>query len=223
MAKKNINITAQELLKRSKLSGRVNGEYSKIVNDLINTADCGAQVTSVDVSIDIADAIRRRLISNGFSVSDGEIHKDEIVRYCVSWTQKDCDAQTTAICSDLTKAEAHYAEKKCNQVAVSINGKPADQIEEPKPARKKPLPTPPSSTAPAPATNVQGVTVIKNGKPVNNIPAASKSTNNQPTQQYKKRRRNRRYNNHNIFHNSIIFEGCTFNVTTNVDNISVSK
>lgn len=233
MAKKNINITAKELLKRSKLSGRVNEEYQKIINGLIDCADRGAQVTSIDTHISIADAIKRRLIGNGFVVSDGEIRKDEIVRYAVSWTQKDCEAhpiddQTIdAVCSDLRKAADHYRDKasstrRDNQCCTSVNGKSVEQTGDPKPQPKKSLPTPPSSTAPA--TNQPGVTVLKNGKPVNNntTPQAPKpANNNQPQQNGKKR--HRRYNRGNVFNQCAVFEKCTFNVTVTVGDIVVNK
>lgn len=218
MAKK--NITAQELLKRANASTRVNTEYDKIISGLIDCADSGAQVTSVDVSIDIADAIKRRLVKNGFCVSTGEIRKQEIVRYAVSWTERDCaKATTSAICEDLAKTEAHY---RNNQCVKSVNGKPVDQDPKPQPRR---LPTPPSSTTPAQAGQ-NGVTVLKNGKPMTQLqtqaPKKSASAQqNQPQQNGKKR--HRRYNRGNVFNQCAVFEKCTFNVTVTVGDIVVNK
>lgn len=224
-------ITAGDLLKRVNNSNKVQEVLGKITDLMIDAADAGK--TSVTTNLNDAsttNAIIRQLKKRGFKVAThyGATQLE------ISWAKESAtdtsnvnDASTTdAICKDLEKVEAHYRDKapdtqKCNECCVSVNGKPVD---DPQP-RKKPLPTPPSSTAPA-QTGKPGVTVLKNGKLVNNNAQSqvSKPANQTQTPQKKNKRRRHHYNgNRCVFNNSVVFEKCTFNVTVNIEDIRISK
>lgn len=224
-------ITAGDLLKRVNNSNKVQEVLGKITDLMIDAADAGR--TSVTTNLNDASttsAIVRQLKKRGFKVAThyGATQLE------ISWAKESAtdtsnvnDAGTTnAICKDLEKAEQHYAEKssetqKCNQCAKAVNGKSVEQIEDPKPPRKKPLPTPPSSTAPS---NQPGVTVLKNGKPVSQSQTQAPKPSNQPLQKNNNKKRRRHYNgNRCVFNNSVVFEKCTFNVTVNIEDIRISK
>ena len=202
-------ITASDLLKRVNNSNKVHEVLEKLTSSMIDAADAGKTSFTTNVTdSNLTNAIVRQLKKRGFTV---ETHYGA-TQLEISWAKESATDTSNAICKDLEKAEQHYAEKssetqKCNQCCTSVNGKPVDQTDDPKPqSRKKPLPTPPSSTAPS---NQPGVTVLKNGKRVNNAQTqAPKPTNNQPQPQQNKRNKKRRYNRGG----NVIFNNCTFNV-----------
>lgn len=201
-------ITASDLLKRVNNSNKVHEVLEKLMNSMIDAADAGKTSFTTNVTdSSLTNAVVRQLKKRGFKVTThyGATQLE------ISWAK---EVYNTAD-DGQKKTEAHH----CNECCTSVNGKPADQIKDPKPAPRKQLPTPPSSTTPA--TNQTGVTVFKNGKPVT-TQQQTKQANNQSQ---KKRGKKRHYNNNrgNMFNRCVVIERCTFNVTVTVDDINVSK